>query len=209
MWMETKPMDEDKPEKVKSRPGTSKEFDKGPKIHPGRLIKTTPLEVFQASEFSQAALTQLKEATKKRYKGTSGDKKREKRAWELRTTDGTNFFQLPSKHLTPEEEEELAYEQERLLEQQARDQERKRELALRNPRGWEAGSDQEEDEEEGEEDAAADDDDDEEAEKKPASGDQRDVDELTPPTTPAKGDPGSPDSKTPEKDEKKEKKPAK
>jgi len=96
------------------------QFDKRPKIHPGRLIKTTPLEVFQRSEFNQESLTQLKEATKKRLR--LKEKKREKRAWELRTNDGSNFFQPPTRHLTPEEEEALAYEMEMALQAQLEQQ---------------------------------------------------------------------------------------
>merc|ERR550537_847911 len=108
-----------------------KEFDKKPKIHPGRLIKATPMEEFQSKEFCQDSIMQLKENTKARMR--LKEKKREKRAWELRTNDGSNFFQKPTRHLTPEEEEQIAYEHEQELQREAmlhRSAERRKRLEM-------------------------------------------------------------------------------
>jgi hypothetical protein len=96
-------------------------FEKAPLIHPGRLIKKTPMEIFQDRDFCMQALKELKAATVKRRRSKK-EKKREKRAWELRTNDGSNFFQPPTRHLTPEEEEALAYEMEMALQAQLEQQ---------------------------------------------------------------------------------------
>jgi hypothetical protein len=71
-------------------------MDKKPAIPPGRVVKLTPMQVFQKSPFNQKAIDELKKSMETRRSKTSGVT-REKRAWELRSTAGSNFFLRPSR----------------------------------------------------------------------------------------------------------------
>lgn len=74
--------------------------DKQPKIAPGRKIQMTPLQQFQASPFDQRAVDELKFAMEtRRVKMPKDQQPREKRAWELREKQGSNFFLNPSRFL--------------------------------------------------------------------------------------------------------------
>merc|ERR1719236_426192 len=71
-------------------------MDKKPKIPSGRVIKLTPLQVFQKSPFNQRAVDELKKSMETRRSKSRGIT-REKRAWELRSSAGSNFFLRPSR----------------------------------------------------------------------------------------------------------------